>query len=189
MLEVKGQLNALGVAQQVKASGGSGSDVTVTQVLESGTKIATIKVDDDSTDLYCETVPATYDADDVVYDNTSSGLTATNVQEAIDEIAQGGGSGEWILSNTVTGNTPIAIPSGATEIILFIDLNGQYVYNVHIIVSSLANNMSFTGGYYMSAQANTVFSTTYNAGSFTLGVANVAGASVLTGAKTSLYYK
>ena len=28
-------------------------------------------------------------ADDVTYDNTTSGLTATNVQEAIDEVAAG----------------------------------------------------------------------------------------------------
>ena len=32
-------------------------------------------------------VPATYDADDVTYDNTTSGLTATDVQSAIDELA------------------------------------------------------------------------------------------------------
>ena len=30
-------------------------------------------------------------ADDVTYDNTSSGLNATNVQDAIDEVAQGSG--------------------------------------------------------------------------------------------------
>ena len=33
------------------------------------------------------------DAEDIPYDNTDSGLTATNVQDAIDEIAQGGGTG------------------------------------------------------------------------------------------------
>ena len=32
-------------------------------------------------------------ADEVSYDNTSSGLNATNVQDAIDEVAQGGGGG------------------------------------------------------------------------------------------------
>lgn len=31
------------------------------------------------------------DAGDIAYDNTGSGLTATNVQDAIDEVAQGGG--------------------------------------------------------------------------------------------------
>ena len=33
------------------------------------------------------------DAGDIAYDNSGSGLTATNVQDAIDEIAQGGGGG------------------------------------------------------------------------------------------------
>ena len=33
-------------------------------------------------------------ADEVTYDNTSSGLNATNVQDAIDEVAQSGGGGE-----------------------------------------------------------------------------------------------
>lgn len=56
MLETKCQENARAIAQQMK-NGGSGSDVTVTQVLSSGTKIATITVGDTSTDLYCETVP------------------------------------------------------------------------------------------------------------------------------------
>lgn len=32
------------------------------------------------------------DASEVAYDNTTSGLTATNVQDAIDEIASGCGS-------------------------------------------------------------------------------------------------
>lgn len=53
MLEVKGQLNALGVAQQINGSGASSASA-------------------------------------VTYDNTSSGLTADDVQEAIDELASGG---------------------------------------------------------------------------------------------------
>lgn len=122
-LETKCQENARAIAQQMKNSGGSGSDVTVTQVLTSGTKIATIKVDDDSTDLYCETVPATPEADDIAYDNTDSGLTATNVQDAIDEIAQGGsgGTGSYSLIWTnpdltagIDSTTPISITGADT---------------------------------------------------------------------------
>lgn len=42
-------------------------------------------------------------ADAVSYDNTESGLTAENVQSAIDEVAQGGGGGggsdtEWVIN-------------------------------------------------------------------------------------------
>lgn len=99
MLELKCQENSRAIAQQM-TSGGSGADVSVTQVLSSGTKIATIEVDDVSTDLYCETVPSTYDADDVVYDNTTSGLTATDVQSAIDEIVQGIGDNSHDYSTT-----------------------------------------------------------------------------------------
>lgn len=36
------------------------------------------------------------DAGDIAYDNTGSGLTATNVQAAIDEVAQGGGGGSQL---------------------------------------------------------------------------------------------
>ena len=45
------------------------------------------------------------------YDNTTSQLTATNVQDAIDELAQGGGGGDtvsWNQIQTSTGATKIA---------------------------------------------------------------------------------
>ena len=58
MLELKCQENARAIAQQM-TSGGGGSDVTVTQVVESGTKIATIEVDDVETDLYAPEVAVT----------------------------------------------------------------------------------------------------------------------------------
>lgn len=48
--------------------------------------------------------PISSTAADVTYDNTQSGLTADDVQDAIDELAQGGGGG---------GTTVIANPSGA----------------------------------------------------------------------------
>lgn len=44
----------------------------------------------------------------VSYDNTSSGLTANNVQAAIDEIAQGGGSGQYDFNLTAhTGSVTV----------------------------------------------------------------------------------
>jgi hypothetical protein len=43
------------------------------------------------------------DAGDIAYDNSGSGLTATNVQAAIDEVAQGGGGGHTVLK-TVTAD-------------------------------------------------------------------------------------
>ena len=57
------------------------------------------------------------DAGDIAYDNTGSGLTATNVQAAIDEVAQGGGgSSTWTLAGTSTGTTPVSIPAGSKEV-------------------------------------------------------------------------
>ena len=61
------------------------------------------------------------DAGDIAYDNTGSGLTATNVQDAIDEVAQGGGgSAAWTLAGTETGTTPISIPANSNEILVVV---------------------------------------------------------------------
>ena len=61
------------------ATGGSGgSDVSVTQVLESGTKIATITVDDTPTDLYAPT-PITPEAPFTITASVSASVSATSV--------------------------------------------------------------------------------------------------------------
>lgn len=48
--------------------------------------------------------PSTYDASDIIYDNTESGMTATNVQDAIDEIHD--------LDEIPTANSTNAVMSG-----------------------------------------------------------------------------
>ena len=58
--------------------GGSGSEVSVTQVLESGTKIATITVDDTPTDLYAPT-PITPEAPFTITASVSASVSATSV--------------------------------------------------------------------------------------------------------------
>lgn len=55
------------------------------------------------------------DANDVSYDNTSSGLTATNVQDAIDELAQGGGAGGADLNFTVSGTGTVTSTVGTVN--------------------------------------------------------------------------
>ena len=45
-------------------------------------------------------------ASDVTYDNTESGLSADNVQDAIDEVAQSGGSGGHTIQNASGVNMP-----------------------------------------------------------------------------------
>lgn len=49
--------------------------------------------------------PPVPDAEDIPYDNTTSGLMATDVQAAIDEIAQGGGGGGTAASAVSYDNT------------------------------------------------------------------------------------
>lgn len=51
------------------------------------------------------------DAGDITYDNSGSGLTATNVQDAIDEIAQGGGGGSVSFGSAVANLTGIYTPA------------------------------------------------------------------------------
>lgn len=60
-------------------------------------------------------------ADDVTYDNTDSGLTATNVQDAIDELAQGGGAGADLnfvnsADAVLTAGSNVTIDSGSSSI-------------------------------------------------------------------------
>lgn len=65
-------------------------------------------------------------SDDVIYDNTTSGLSADTVQEAIDELALGGGPGGGISptlfdANTIlkadVDDTPLALPVGASTFV------------------------------------------------------------------------
>lgn len=118
------------------------------------------------------------DAGDIAYDNTGSGLTATNVQDAIDEVAQGGGGsvGAWTLAGTETGTTPIDI-SGLTynELLIEFDIAGE---GQHIIIPVAAPMLSgtatnFRGGHGLSSfpvcaevditTASVVMSTVYKA--------------------------
>lgn len=60
------------------------------------------------------TIPASAAAEDVSYDNTASGLTATDVQAAIDEVAASGGGGIKIVT-TITSGT--ITPAGDTDLV------------------------------------------------------------------------
>lgn len=53
-------------------------------------------------------------ADEVEYDNTDSGLTATNVQDAIDELAQGGAGGGADLNFVTSATGTVTAVSGIT---------------------------------------------------------------------------
>ena len=91
--------NALTVANGINAKVGVLTDLTTT---------------DKSTVVNAINEVNGKDAGDIAYDNTGSGLTATNVQDAIDEVAQGGGGG---VSRTVlwANVDPSSSYVGATE--------------------------------------------------------------------------
>lgn len=48
-------------------------------------------------EVNAKTITVSVSAEDVAYNNTVSGLTATNVQDAIDEVAQGGGGAGYVV--------------------------------------------------------------------------------------------
>lgn len=95
------------------------------------------------------------DAGDIAYDNTGSGLVATNVQDAIDEVAQGGGGvGAWTLAGSQTGNTHITIPAGSVELLAIASYNSKE-FNIVIPVAALSGTTrSFISGSYENASSN-----------------------------------
>lgn len=132
-------------------------------------------------------------ATDVSYDNTGSGLTATNVQDAIDEVVQGGGGTNALqLAGTVTGTTPISIPAGANELIVIVGsgTNNANVVSYNIPVDELTSSpVRYFNGYYESASncANVIITADNIEISLTTSI--WSGNNQLTGAKTSVYYR
>lgn len=61
-------------------------------------------------------IPTSYPADDITYDNTDTGMAATNVQDAIDEVFTGVSSGKALIADAITdkGVTTSATDSFAT---------------------------------------------------------------------------
>ena len=74
------------------SGGGSGSSVSWEEIQTTGVKIAEITIDGTTYDVYAPDP----DASDIDYDNNTSGLVATNVQAAIDEV--------YAETSTNTGN-------------------------------------------------------------------------------------
>lgn len=68
------------------------------------------------------------DAGDIAYNNTGSGLTATNVQDAIDEVAQGGGGGSTMISPESLWTNPDVSQAFAAQTVTPGSLNGHYAF-------------------------------------------------------------
>ena len=134
--------NALTVANGINAKVGVLTDLTTT---------------DKSTVVNAINEVNGKDAGDIAYDNTGSGLTATNVQAAIDEVAQGGGGvGAWSQIGQETGSTPIDISgSTASEFYVTVSKSGDVYANLVIPAVFLTNTeQPCRVGYYGTAAAN-----------------------------------
>lgn len=132
------------------------------------------------------------DAGDIAYDNTGSGLTATNVQDAIDEVAQGGGGGGsvWTLAGTETGTTPINVPAAATELLAVVSPTGSESFNIFIPVAALSSTaQSFSTGRYLSAGSNASISVDADTSQVALNTVYNGGNSVISSATIKLYTK
>ena len=103
--------------------GGSGSSVSWNEIQLSGVKIASITIDGTTYDVYAPDP----DAGDIDYDNSTSGLVATNVQAAIDEVYAETHANTGDISDlntevgahdTAIGNLQTAVASKANESII-----------------------------------------------------------------------
>ena len=135
------------------------------------------------------TVPT---AAQVTYDNTGSGLTASNVQDAIDEVAQGGaGIGAWQLAGQETGSTPISEPATYDEVLFIIDINNNHRIIETISVPKLnltAGNIYRTGSY-EGGSANSAAYVKYDNNEFTLINAYAGGSDVVNNSDFYVYYR
>ena len=95
--------------------GGGGSSVSWNEIQTTGTKIAEITIDGTTYDVYAPNVSVS--ASDVSYDNTASGLTSDDAQEAIDELAGGLSTVAGVVSGHTTdiGNLQTAVASKADQ--------------------------------------------------------------------------
>ena len=76
------------------------------------------------------------DAGDIAYDNTGSGLTATNVQDAIDEVAQGGGGGGITVDQLYSNPDNTQNMAAGT----LASISDQPEYKMFAIVAKLTTN-------------------------------------------------
>ena len=110
------------IAAAILQGGGSGS-VSWEQIVLTGTKIAEITINGEVTEVYAPDP----DAADIDYDNSTSGLVATNVQAAIDEVYAETSTNTGDISDlntevgahdTAIGNLQTAVASKANESII-----------------------------------------------------------------------
>lgn len=168
--------NALTVANGINAKVGVLTDLTTT---------------DKSTVVNAINEVNGKDAADIPYDNTGSGLTATDVQAAIDEVAQGGGGGgftAWTLVGTQTGSNPVSLAGTENEILVEVLYNGNCYLLEQIPVSILSATIKrFFNGYYASNSSYGYCSIEVTTSAVDVGALNTDGASHLNDATINVY--
>lgn len=77
-----------------------------------------------------------YDADQVDYDNTTSGMTATDVQDAIDELAARPASGGWTgIAAESANRTRVSTTTFTSDNLLFSGVAGKaYVFEIKFMI-------------------------------------------------------
>lgn len=120
--------------------------------------------------------PSGVDADDVSYDNTDSGLTATNVQDAIDEVYSAIPSepASWTLVGTQTGTTAITLPADFSELYIEVQRGSDSVFCstniIKAVLSSTAKTYAITAG---SSTNTSSFAAAVNVSSTSVALDNV----------------
>ena len=121
----------------------------------------------------------------VSYDNTTSGLTATNVQAAIDEIVSS--SNVFTQAGTATGTTAVTIPANATEIMCKVDINSTLSVTMSIL--KLMGTKQYIDGYMNSASNYCSVILDYNSTANTVAINSVTlNGSVTTNTATMTVY-
>ena len=111
----------------------SKSEVSYSVIITTGSQIGTITIDGVSTDLYAPSATVIPPASGITYDNTNSGLQATNVQDAVDEVNEKADNISVYVTNneqtngTLIGTVNITNQSGTT-----VNSNIRIPYNVSL---------------------------------------------------------
>lgn len=114
----------------------SKSEVSYNEIITSGSQIGTITIDGVSTDLYAPSATVIPPASGITYDNTTSGLQASNVQTAVDEVNEKVDNIYVnVTNNEQTNGTLIATVSVTDQTGRTIDNNIRVPLNVPLIGS------------------------------------------------------
>lgn len=96
-------------------------------------------------------------ADEVEYDNTDSGLSATNVQDAIDELAQGGSAGGADLNFVTNGSATVTLETGLT--LSAADSSVKYLLNTDKSIGKIYGGIKGDGSLTLTASTWTKIGT------------------------------